>query len=251
MQNTFNAGHANATLMRSPKRLMEIIRYFPHIRKPFLTFIVICAIYNCCYAQTDVPVVTSGGPFGSGSWLRFVSGGNATSIQENWGLNITGDSTHPVKVGYTSLLVGYLTSSQNVGQNNLLVSGRVGIGTMTPQEALSVNGAVRAQSIKVETANWPDFVFKPDYKLLSLAEVKLYIQRNRHLPDVPSAATIANEGTDLGEMNRILLKKVEELTLHLIKKEEEIKDIQRSNASIKRSLDQLRFVVRKQQKLSK
>ncbi|OJW13188.1 MAG: hypothetical protein BGO48_00015 [Mucilaginibacter sp. 44-25] len=172
---------------------------------------------QCAYAQTDVPIFTSGGPFGSGSWLRFVSGGNVTSIQENWGLNITGDSTHPVKIGYTSLLVGYLTNSQNVGQNNLLVSGRVGIGTITPQEALSVNGGIRAQSVKVETANWPDFVFKRNYQLRSLEEVKIYISHNQHLPDVPTAEDIDKEGINLGEINKTLMKKVEELTLYLIK----------------------------------
>jgi len=87
----------------------------------------------------------------------------------------------------------------------------------------SVNGNIRTKEVKVETANWPDYVFKPSYKLPSLQETQEFIKKNGHLPGMPSAADIETKGQNLGEINSKLLKTVEELTLHLIEKENLIK----------------------------
>ncbi|QRY57159.1 hypothetical protein [Sphingobacterium siyangense] len=103
-------------------------------------------------------------------------------------------------------------------------SGNVGIGApASPGQKLSVNGSIRAREIKVETANWPDYVFKQDYRLLSLEEVDEFIQRNNHLPDVPKAEVVEKEGYSLNEMDKILLKKIEEMTLQLIQLNETVK----------------------------
>ncbi|OWK68860.1 hypothetical protein [Pedobacter sp. AJM] len=103
-----------------------------------------------------------------------------------------------------------------------LFAENVGIGTATPTERLSVNGKIRAHEIKVETNNWPDYVFSTGYKRLSLPELKKFITQNRHLPGVPNARAVQQHGIDLGEMNRVLLQKIEELTLHLIEKDKQI-----------------------------
>jgi len=95
-------------------------------------------------------------------------------------------------------------------------NGNVGIGTLDPKERLSVNGKIRAQEIKVETANWPDYVFTKDYQLPSLSETEDHIKEKGHLPGIPSAEEVKTNGVDLGEMNAKLLKKIEELTLYLI-----------------------------------
>ncbi|HXI24691.1 MAG TPA: tail fiber domain-containing protein [Pyrinomonadaceae bacterium] len=82
-----------------------------------------------------------GGPMGNGSLLNFTSSHevNATAIQENWGLNLAGTSSRPVKVFNASLLVGYQSSDgADFGTGNLLVSGKVGIGTRSPGAKLSV-----------------------------------------------------------------------------------------------------------------
>jgi hypothetical protein len=103
--------------------------------------------------------------------------------------------------------------------------GNVGIGTTTPREKLSVNGKIRAREVKVEPINnWPDYVFDEGYKPLSLYEIETFIKKHKHLPEVPSAKEVGENGLELGEMNRLLLKKVEELTLHLIEKEKELKE---------------------------
>ncbi|UZJ64226.1 hypothetical protein OKW96_17865 [Sphingobacterium sp. KU25419] len=61
-------------------------------------------------------------------------------------------------------------------------AGNVGIGTISPQELLSVKGNIRAHQIKVETTNWPDYVFNADYNLKSLDFIEKFIQSNGHLP---------------------------------------------------------------------
>jgi hypothetical protein len=101
--------------------------------------------------------------------------------------------------------------------NDVLVEGVVGIGTLTPDPyyKLSVNGSVRAKEIRVNTG-WADFVFERDYKLRSLTEVEYYIQKHKHLPEIPSAAEVEESGVALGEMQSKVLQKIEELTLYII-----------------------------------
>ncbi|TJZ49893.1 hypothetical protein FAZ15_21970 [Sphingobacterium olei] len=107
-------------------------------------------------------------------------------------------------------------------------AGFVGIGTTSPREKLSVNGNIRAKEIKVEASPWPDYVFESDYSLLSLEELESYIQKNKHLPDIPKAEEAEKDGVSLGEMNRLLLKKIEELTLYLIDMKKEIEELKTS-----------------------
>ena len=95
-------------------------------------------------------------------------------------------------------------------------NGNVGIGVINPTEKLSVKGKIRAQEIKVETTNWPDYVFDPSYNHSSLSELENFIKENKHLPEIPSAKEVEENGVSLGEMNAKLLKKIEELTLYVI-----------------------------------
>jgi hypothetical protein len=104
---------------------------------------------------------------------------------------------------------------------------------------LAVDGNVIAEKVKVKNSNaWPDFVFRKDYQLTSLSEIEKYVNENSHLPEMPSAAEVEKDGQDLGEMNRLLLKKVEELTLYLIEQnkhiEKQSKDILELKSLIKK-----------------
>jgi len=93
--------------------------------------------------------------------------------------------------------------------------GNVGIGTTNPSHTLTVNGAIRAKEIIVDTG-WADDVFSADYKLTSLADTESYIQSNGHLPGIPSAKEVQDKGVSVGESQAMLLRKIEELTLHVI-----------------------------------
>lgn len=85
----------------------------------------------------------------------------------------------------------------------------------------------------------PDYVFKPTYHLPTLTEIKTYIDQNHHLPEVPSAEQVANDGLKLGEMNTLLLKKVEELTLYLIEKDQQVKSLQSEVADLKTAIKEI------------
>jgi len=103
------------------------------------------------------------------------------------------------------------------------IGGSVGIGTANPKAKLAVNGNILAKEIKVKTdITVPDYVFEDTYNLPSLSSVESYVREHKHLPEIPSAKDIERDGLDLAEMNLLLLKKVEELTLHLIEKEKEV-----------------------------
>jgi len=108
-------------------------------------------------------------------------------------------------------------------------TGSVGVGTLTPGTyKLAVEGTIGARKVKVTQAAWADFVFHPDYKLPSLQEVASYIKTNQHLPEIPSAAEVEKEGLDLGEMNKKLLQKIEELTLYIIELENRVEKIEQN-----------------------
>lgn len=101
----------------------------------------------------------------------------------------------------------------------ITASGNVGIGIANPVEKLAVNGTIHSKEVKVDMNNWADYVFKKEYSLLPLSEVKTYIDKNQHLPDMPSESEVVKSGLNVGEMNKLLAKKVEELTLYLIEKD--------------------------------
>jgi len=104
--------------------------------------------------------------------------------------------------------------------------GKIGIGAGDPTAMLDVNGTVRAKEVKVESG-WADFVFAPNYRLRSLAEVEEFIDQNGHLPDIPTAKEVEQNGVSLGEINAKLLQKVEELTLYLIEKSKKIENLEK------------------------
>jgi hypothetical protein len=103
-------------------------------------------------------------------------------------------------------------------------AGNVGLGTTVPDEKLTVNGKIHAREVRVDlNIPGPDYVFEPDYKLASLDELKAYVDKNHHLPEIPSAAQMEKDGINLSDMNMKLLKKVEELTLYLLEKQKQLK----------------------------
>lgn len=137
--------------------------------------------------------------------------------------------------------MGNHVASQNLNLNgNKLVNGssgiggiyihtngnvRIGTGTMNPTKALEVNGTIRSKEVIVEITNWSDFVFDNNYNLMSLKDTESFIKQNGHLPNVPSASEVESNGIQLGEMNAILLQKIEELTLYVIELEKQVQKL--------------------------
>ncbi len=116
----------------------------------------------------------------------------------------------------------------------LHVKQSLGIGTdNTHSYKLAVNGKILSEEVVVKLyENWPDYVFLPDYNLRTLEEVEAHISNHGHLPDVPNAQTVEANGIGVGEMNTILLKKIEELTLYMIKQNKRIEALEEENRKL-------------------
>ncbi|WP_350292605.1 fibronectin type III domain-containing protein [uncultured Croceitalea sp.] len=103
-------------------------------------------------------------------------------------------------------------------------TGNVAVGTNSVPSGykMAVDGNLIAEEVKVQlSGNWPDYVFTKDYDLSSLEEVQRHIKEKGHLPNIPSAKKVKENGIELGEMNRLLLEKIEELTLYIIQQKKE------------------------------
>ncbi|NML40257.1 hypothetical protein HHL17_23860 [Chitinophaga sp. G-6-1-13] len=97
-------------------------------------------------------------------------------------------------------------------------TGNVGIGVISPNNnyKLAVEGTIGARRVKVTQETWADFVFDSAYVLPSLKEVEQHTRTKGHLPGIPPASEIAQQGLDLGDMQQRQMQKIEELTLYLI-----------------------------------
>jgi len=130
---------------------------------------------------------------------------------------------------------GFIGIGIDSPKTKLHVSGNVMIGSGTPASGymLSVNGKVISEEVRVELdATWPDYVFDEEYKLTPLHQLEKYISSEKHLPNIPPASQVQREGFDLGDMNRRLLEKIEELTLYIIQQEKKLNALQQQVNSI-------------------
>ena len=136
----------------------------------------------------------------------------------NTALSVTTDSGSGAGAG---------TSIWSEANTTASYTGEVAIGrsTVPANYKLAVEGNIRAREIRVDTESWPDYVFENDYDLPSLEEIQKYIQKNGHLPNIPTAKEIEAEGLELGKMDRLLLEKIEEMILYIIDLKAEIKEL--------------------------
>jgi hypothetical protein len=170
----------------------------------------------------------------------------------------TGVNNAKMVFGTTPSVNPYLSGDYSIGNlylgtngNNVLTvtnTGNVAIGTTDPQGyKLAINGNAIAESVTVKLhGSWPDYVFKQGYRLPSLTAVKTYIDKNQHLPDMPSGQDVAKNGINLGGIVKLQTKKIEELTLYLIEKDkqltaqqEQLAEQQKINQSLQQQINQL------------
>ncbi|MBD1261607.1 hypothetical protein HZY62_13465 [Maribacter polysiphoniae] len=110
-----------------------------------------------------------------------------------------------------------------------ITNGNVGIGTTIPDSKLTVKGKIHAEEVKIDlSVPAPDYVFNEDYDLRTLEETQDYIEEHAHLPNIPSAKEMENDGVELGVMNMKLLEKIEELMLYTIQQEIRIKELEKT-----------------------
>jgi hypothetical protein len=170
---------------------------------------------------------------GAGSWsekIRMTDAGSlgiGTSTPRTrldvWGgtLMVTGADIQGTLVGGAQAGIAYMGCNSLTNGLSINPSGSVGIGTTAVGTTkLAVEGNIGARKVIVTAANpFPDYVFNPNYRLTPLDSVAQYIRLHRHLPEIPSADSVAKNGLDLGGNQEALLKKIEELTLYIIEQD--------------------------------
>jgi hypothetical protein len=121
------------------------------------------------------------------------------------------------KYGLTVQIKGNSDNAINVYSNN---------NTTVANFRVKGSGEVFARKYTTTLAAFPDYVFDDNYALLSFQELRAYLNTNNRLPNMPSAAQVEKEGADLGELNRLLVEKVEELTLYILQLEERMQKVE-------------------------
>ncbi len=138
-----------------------------------------------------------------------------------------GDENHYIRSSF-----GKGLSLGTAGADDALVieegSGKVGIGVGIDhtfgEGKLEVNGTIRSHRLVTELANWPDYVFSENYALMPFAELRKYIEEHGHLPDIPSAVELEQTGLDHGELIRLQMQKIEELTRYVLELEQRLNE---------------------------
>ena len=139
-------------------------------------------------------------------------------------LNSVVQGTDSFSITFVNIPAGHGSSVWSESGATASYAGNVAIGTNSVPSGytLAINGHVRAREVRVDQDTWPDYVFHKDYRLSSLQEVQKFIDTNGHLPNIPSAEQVISDGLQLGEMNRLLLEKIEEMTLYIIDQQQQI-----------------------------
>ena len=136
---------------------------------------------------------------------------------------------------------------QNDGGNVMMCAselGRVGIGILAVNDLangyiFSVDGKIIAEELRIQnSANWPDYVFQNNYNLMPLEELKESIEANKHLPNIPSASEVENDGILVGDMQKKMMEKIEELTLYILDLNEANKKLQEEMNLLKAKMSQ-------------
>lgn len=208
------------------------------------------------YIKVD-ETATQGEVFTSFKGLSILSTGNTGigTIAPSARLHVKGAGSSDA----TSAMV--ITNSNNTALVQVNDNGFMGIGTASPatelhvmgdvtigedknstsapgfNNRLSVDGIIFARELKITAVNWPDYIFRPDYTLLPLKQLEQFIQEHSRLPDVPSEVEVKENGVAVGEMQVIMMRKIEELTLYVIELSKRNQDLKSEVEELKRGIE--------------
>lgn len=160
---------------------------------------------------------------------------NSTGVIAHYGMSSARNSLGQPIISHSGFYgINFYTNGNE--KMRITEVGKVGIGSINPDEKLTVKGKIHAEEVKVDLLVPADYVFekyytgksplKSDYVMPTLAEIEKYTKENNHLPNVPSALEIKENGLQLGEMSNILLQKIEELTLYIIEQNKKIEALE-------------------------
>lgn len=185
------------------------------------------ALQNSGTGSSNVAIGYNAGNHGN-SFYSFLSGNNNIAIGAN--TIIKHDQNNQLNIG--NAIYGEGLSGNGAGKIMIGSNDFTKMGTNT----FAVNGSALFTKATVKLfGNWPDYVFEKDYKLKPLTELEQFIQKNKHLPEVPNQKEIGENGIDLGANQAILLKKIEELTLYTIAADKKITDQQKQIEELQQS----------------
>lgn len=140
-------------------------------------------------------------------------------------------------VGAKNKTILSLSSGTSKLSSNLTVDGTITCRDKLRVADLLKAGQIETKDIRVEMNEAADYVFDENYDLRPLDEVERFVKENKHLPGVPSAAEMSQEGMSVSQMSNLLLEKIEELTLHMIDMKKEINSLKEENASLRSQLE--------------
>ena len=169
-------------------------------------------------------------------------------------LDVRGDAqfSKGVRIGYLpSISAGLYIENKLDGSNNLVFENLLLIKDDNNRSILQLqnDGLLRAREIKVDQVNWPDYVFHKDYPLMPLNEVQAFINKNGHLPNVPSAEEVEADGVNLGDAAHTSMQKIEELTLYLLQINEKVEQQEVTLAAQQKLIKQQEETLKLQQQL--
>lgn len=199
--------------------------------------------------------------------FNLFSGNNAGQANVSGDKNVyLGANAGYLNTGGSNVFIGYQAAKGLTNVSNKLyiqnsddletpliygdfISDQVGIGTTdVPSDyKLAVKGHIVAEELTLSVyqdnaggSGWPDYVFTEDYDLMPLTELEAQIETLGHLPGVPSAQEVGENGHNAGEMDAILLEKIEELTLHLIDMNKDIKRLEKIEKELRKENEALK-----------
>lgn len=237
-------------MRRVPK--MKILISQPKVHclslKIFYLFLLFCSFQAVSLHSTDIRA-------------RLNSHDGSTSFQVRDSAEVTvgriDSDGHMLLTGSATVTNGFIVASSNTGLGTSNPLARVHIfsaaGTDGPQllvstgttNLLEVNGSSIVVAVDIyrstsSTAyNFPDYVFEPNYKMLTFEELRSFLQENKHLPNVPSVEQVKKEGVKIFEQNRLLLEKLEEAYLYILQIEKRYQKLQHQTLRLKSQIKKI------------